>query len=99
MPDESQARSRCSSRGGKHSAINAACCPYAISWGMNDRMIAKKITAIPAVIFFAIILSFIPHDMAYGQQAALIAECFPPRLLQRLLAWLSSGIDHRGRAG
>ncbi len=56
-------------------------------------------TAIPAVIFFAIILSFIPHDMAYGQQAALIAECFPPRLLQRLLAWLSSGIDHRGRAG
>jgi MFS family permease len=37
-------------------------------------------TAIPAVIFFAIILSFIPHDMAYGPQAALIAECFPPRL-------------------
>jgi MFS family permease len=37
-------------------------------------------TAIPAVIFFAIIVSFIPHDMAYGPQAALIAECFPPRL-------------------
>jgi MFS family permease len=37
-------------------------------------------TAIPAVIFFAIILSFIPHDMAYGPQAALIAECSPPRL-------------------
>ena len=37
-------------------------------------------TAIPAVIFVAIILSFIPHDMAYGPQAALIAECFPPRL-------------------
>jgi hypothetical protein len=25
-------------------------------------------TAIPAVILFAIILSFIPHDMAYGAQ-------------------------------
>jgi MFS family permease len=37
-------------------------------------------TAIPAVIFAAIVLSFIPHDMAYGPQAALIAECFPPRL-------------------
>jgi MFS family permease len=37
-------------------------------------------TAIPAVIFLAIILSFIPHDMMYGPQAALIAECFSPRL-------------------
>jgi MFS family permease len=37
-------------------------------------------TAIPVVIFVAIILSFIPHDMAYGPQAALIAECFPPRV-------------------
>ena len=36
-------------------------------------------TAIPAVIFVAIILSFIPHDMAYGPQAAL-RECFPARL-------------------
>jgi MFS family permease len=37
-------------------------------------------TAIPAVIFCAVILSFIPHDMMYGPQAALIAECFTPRL-------------------
>jgi len=37
-------------------------------------------TAIPAVIFVAIILSFIPHDLAYGPQAALVAECFPARL-------------------
>src|SRR5258708_20747419 len=36
--------------------------------------------SIPVVIFVAIILSFIPHDMAYGPQAALIAECFPPRV-------------------
>jgi MFS family permease len=37
-------------------------------------------TALPGVIFFAVILSFIPHDMMYGPQAAMIAECFPPRL-------------------
>jgi MFS family permease len=37
-------------------------------------------TAIPGLIFLAIILSFIPHDMMYGPQAALIAECFTPRL-------------------
>jgi MFS family permease len=37
-------------------------------------------TMIPAVIFLAIVLSFIPHDMMYGPQAALIAECFAPRL-------------------
>src|SRR5207302_1587604 len=37
-------------------------------------------TAIPGWIFLAIVLSFIPHDMMYGPQAALIAECFSPRL-------------------
>jgi len=37
-------------------------------------------TMIPAVIFFAIVISFIPHDLMYGPQAALIAECFSPRL-------------------
>jgi MFS family permease len=37
-------------------------------------------TAAPTVIFIAIVLSFIPHDMMYGPQAALIAECFSPRL-------------------
>ena len=37
-------------------------------------------TAIPGLIFLAVILSFIPHDMMYGPQAALIAECFTPRL-------------------
>jgi MFS family permease len=35
---------------------------------------------VPGLIFAAIILSFIPHDMMYGPQAALIAECFTPRL-------------------
>jgi MFS family permease len=37
-------------------------------------------TAAPALVFLAIVLSFIPHDMMYGPQAALIAECFTPRL-------------------
>jgi MFS family permease len=37
-------------------------------------------TMVPALIFLAIVLSFIPHDMMYGPQAALIAECFTPRL-------------------
>ena len=32
------------------------------------------------VIFFAIILSLVPHDMLYGPQAALIAESFKGRL-------------------
>jgi metabolite-proton symporter len=34
----------------------------------------------PALIFFAIFLSLIPHDIMYGPQAALIAEAFPGRL-------------------
>src|SRR5260370_10330079 len=42
-------------------------------FGMVDR-------AAPLAIFVAIVLSLIPHDMQYGPQAALIAECFTPRL-------------------
>ncbi len=34
----------------------------------------------PSWIFLGIILSFVPHDLMYGPQAALIAECFTPRL-------------------
>jgi hypothetical protein len=37
-------------------------------------------TAIPALVFIAIVLSLIPHDMQYGPQGALIAEAFTPRL-------------------
>jgi hypothetical protein len=44
-----------------------------IYFGMVD-------TAIPALVFIAIVLSLIPHDMQYGPQAALIAESFTPRL-------------------
>jgi MFS family permease len=37
-------------------------------------------TAAPALMFVAIVLSFVPHDIMWGTQAALIAECFSPRL-------------------
>ncbi|HET7578321.1 MAG TPA: MFS transporter [Bacillales bacterium] len=37
-------------------------------------------TAIPALVFLAIVISLIPHDMMYGPQAALIAENFPAKL-------------------
>lgn len=36
--------------------------------------------ATPALVFIAIVLSLIPHDLQYGPQAALIAESFTPRL-------------------
>jgi MFS family permease len=37
-------------------------------------------TMVPGWIFLAIALSLIPHDLMYGPQAALIAECFTGRL-------------------
>jgi MFS family permease len=37
-------------------------------------------TAVPSLVFIAIVVSLIPHDMMYGPQAALIAEAFTPRL-------------------
>ena len=37
-------------------------------------------TRAPALVFLAVVLSLIPHDMMYGPQAALIAECFTGRL-------------------
>ncbi len=37
-------------------------------------------TAVPSLVFVAIVLSLIPHDMQYGPQAALIAELFTPNL-------------------
>ena len=37
-------------------------------------------TAVPGWIFLAIVLAFVPHDMLYGPQAALIAESFTGRL-------------------
>jgi metabolite-proton symporter len=37
-------------------------------------------TGLAAIIFLAIVISLIPHDMMYGPQAALIAENFTGRL-------------------
>ncbi|MFZ2007827.1 MAG: MFS transporter [Stellaceae bacterium] len=37
-------------------------------------------TIAPALIAIAIVVSFIPHDIMYGPQAALISEQFTPRL-------------------
>src|SRR5437588_248746 len=37
-------------------------------------------TGLAAVVFFAVVLSLVPHDMMYGPQAALIAESFTGRL-------------------
>jgi MFS family permease len=37
-------------------------------------------TGLPVLVFLAIVLSLIPHDMMYGTQAALIAESFTGRL-------------------
>jgi MFS family permease len=37
-------------------------------------------TVVPTLMIIAIIVSFIPHDIMYGPQAALIAEGFTPRL-------------------
>ncbi len=35
---------------------------------------------VPLLVFIAIAISLIPHDMQYGPQAAMIAESFPSRL-------------------
>src|SRR5262249_49951911 len=35
---------------------------------------------VPVLVFIAIALSLIPHNMQYGPQAAMIAESFPGRL-------------------
>jgi MFS family permease len=42
--------------------------------------IALLHTAAPALVFIAVVLSLVPHDMQYGPQAALIAETFDTRL-------------------
>ena len=37
-------------------------------------------TTMPGLVFLAILVSLIPHDIMYGPQAALIAESFPAHL-------------------
>ena len=56
-------------------------------------------TGSASVIFLAIVLSLIPHDMMYGPQAAFIAESFTPAALQRRVARISARLRHRRRPG
>jgi hypothetical protein len=35
---------------------------------------------VPSLVFLGIVLSFAVHGILFGPQAALIAECFTPRL-------------------
>ena len=35
---------------------------------------------VPALMFLAVMLSFVPHGLIFAPQAALFAECFAPRL-------------------
>ena len=49
-------------------------------------------TTVPILMFLAIVLSFVPHDLMYGPQAKLIAECFTPRMGKH-----EGKIDIRGR--
>jgi len=53
-------------------AVVTAVFGFAYFWMLDTRA--------PALVFIAILLSLIPHDMLYGPQAALIAESFPARL-------------------
>src|SRR5207244_6984675 len=47
---------------------------------LHDALPILANTGIATIIFLAIVLSLIPHDMMYGPQAALIAESFTGRL-------------------
>jgi MFS family permease len=44
-------------------------------------------TAIPALVFIAIVLSLIPHDMQYGPHAALIAQAFTTAAPRSAISW------------
>jgi hypothetical protein len=50
-------------------------------------------------VFLAIFVSLIPHDIMYGPQAALIAECFPGCLRYSGLDRISARVGHRWWSG
>jgi hypothetical protein len=52
-------------------------------------------TGSSVLIFIAMMLSLVPHDIQYGPQAALIAESFTPR--PRYSGASIAGLNHRGR--
>ena len=51
-----------------------------VTGGFGFLYFALLDTRTPALVFLAIVLSLVPHDMMYGPQAALIAESFSGRL-------------------
>jgi MFS family permease len=66
-----------SDRIGRKKVYNAGIIAMAV-WGFV--YFAMLDTGSAVLVFFAIFLSLIPHDMQYGPQAALIAESFPTSL-------------------
>jgi hypothetical protein len=52
---------------------------------------------VPSWILLAIALSFVPHDLMYGPQAALIAKCSPARLRYTAARSLSARFPYRRR--
>ena len=55
---------------------------------------------VPALMFLAVMLSFVPHGMIFGPQAALFAECFTPRLrYSGTSIGFHLAVDYRRRAG
>ena len=56
-------------------------------------------TAQPLLVFVAIFVSLIPHDIMYGPQAALIAECFPAVCATAAPRRVSARVGHRRWSG
>ena len=52
----------------------------AVATGVFAFVFAMMNTGASGLVFLAVVLSFVPHDMMFGPQAALIAECFSARL-------------------
>ena len=60
---------------------SACTCSAPMPWGFSVSSISPcSISLVPGLIFLGIMLSFGMHGILYGPQAALIAECFTPRL-------------------
>jgi hypothetical protein len=59
---------------GYDSDVIAYAAPYLATEYHLDRVMIGNIFGSLALIFTAIVISLIPHDMMYGPQAALIAE-------------------------
>ena len=83
------------------SAASACICIGAVATGIFGFVYFAMLNSlVPALMFLAIMLSFVPHGLIFGPQAALFAECFTAAAaLQRHVDRLSSRRRHRRRAG